>query len=81
MVIETLLARGFIVKKGKSLHAAVVAGELMGVLPMPLKDLGMTALWEQALDDIAEGKSPWMTLWQSSQPGPRSWSRKGFSRR
>lgn len=55
-VIETLLARGFIVKKGKSLRAAVVAGELMDVLPMPLKDPGMTALWEQALDDIAEGK-------------------------
>ena len=55
-VIETLLARGFIVKKGKSLRTAVVAGELMGVLPMPLKDPGMTALWEQALDDIAAGK-------------------------
>lgn len=55
-VIETLLARGFIVKKGKSLRAAVIAGELMDVLPMPLKDPGMTALWEQALDDIAEGK-------------------------
>ena len=55
-VIETLLARGFITKKGKSLRAAVVAGELMDVLPMPLKDPGMTALWEQALDDIAEGK-------------------------
>jgi DNA topoisomerase-3 len=55
-VIETLLTRGFIVKKGKSLRAAVVAGELMDVLPMPLKDPGMTALWEQALDDIAEGK-------------------------
>lgn len=55
-VIETLLARGFIVKKGKSLRAALVASELMDVLPMPLKDPGMTALWEQALDDIAEGK-------------------------
>lgn len=55
-IIETLLARGFIMKKGKSLRAAVVAGELMDVLPMPLKDPGMTALWEQALDDIAEGK-------------------------
>lgn len=55
-VIETLLARGFITKKGKSLRAAVVAAELMDVLPMPLKDPGMIALWEQALDDIAEGK-------------------------
>ncbi|MFS6933718.1 DNA topoisomerase III [Klebsiella oxytoca] len=55
-VIETLLARGYIVKKGKSLRATVIAGELMDVLPTPLKDPGMTALWEQALDDIAEGR-------------------------
>jgi DNA topoisomerase-3 len=55
-IIETLLSRGFIVKKGKSLRATVVAGELMDLLPLPLKDPGMTALWEQALDDIAEGR-------------------------
>ncbi|MGS3238041.1 DNA topoisomerase III [Klebsiella michiganensis] len=55
-VIVTLLARGFIEKKGKSLRATVVAGELMDLLPLPLKDPGMTALWEQTLDDIAEGK-------------------------
>lgn len=55
-IIETLLARGFIVKKGKFLQAAVVGAELMDVLPLPLKDPGMTALWEQALDDIAGGK-------------------------
>ncbi|MBC3211068.1 DNA topoisomerase III [Serratia fonticola] len=55
-IIETLLARGFIAKKGKSLRSTMVAGELMDVLPMPLKDPGMTALWEQALDEVAEGK-------------------------
>ncbi|PLR35052.1 DNA topoisomerase III [Chimaeribacter californicus] len=58
-VIETLLSRGFVVKKGKHLLATPVAGDLMDMLPAQLKDPGMTALWEQALDDIAAGR---MTL-------------------
>ncbi|EDX3117078.1 DNA topoisomerase III [Salmonella enterica subsp. enterica serovar Mississippi] len=58
-VIETLLKRGFVVKKGKHLLATPIAADLMAVLPAQLKDPGMTALWEQSLDDIAEGR---MTL-------------------
>lgn len=55
-VIETLLKRGFVVKKGKHLLATPIAADLMAVLPAQLKDPGMTALWEQSLDDIAEGR-------------------------
>ena len=55
-VIETLLKRGFVVKKGKYLLATPIAADLMAVLPAQLKDPGMTALWEQSLDDIAEGR-------------------------
>lgn len=53
-VIETLLKRGFVVKKGKHLLATPIASDLMDMLPAQLKDPGMTALWEQSLDDIAE---------------------------
>lgn len=55
-VIETLLKRGFVVKKGKHLLATPIAVDLMTALPAQLKDPGMTALWEQSLDDIAEGR-------------------------
>ena len=47
------------VKKGKHLLATPIAADLMAVLPAQLKDPGMTALWEQSLDEIAEGR---MTL-------------------
>ncbi len=55
-MIETLLKRGFVVKKGKHLLTTPIAADLMAVLPAQLKDPGMTALWEQSLDDIAEGR-------------------------
>ncbi|MEX0634908.1 hypothetical protein M8494_36180 [Serratia ureilytica] len=36
-----------------------IAGELIDALPTALTNPGMTALWEQALDEIAQGQ---MTL-------------------
>ncbi|HBT4924904.1 DNA topoisomerase III [Klebsiella pneumoniae] len=57
-IIETLLKRGYIRKEKRHLVATDSAGALMAMLPDIIKDPGMTALWEQALDDIAAGNLP-----------------------
>ncbi|ACR67567.1 DNA topoisomerase III [Edwardsiella ictaluri] len=55
-VLETLFSRHYLEKKGKHIHATLLARELIAALPETLTSPGMTALWEQALDDIAQGK-------------------------
>ncbi|MFE8147206.1 DNA topoisomerase III [Brenneria goodwinii] len=57
-IIETLRKRGYIKKQKRHLLATDSAVTLMAMLPDIVKDPGMTALWEQALDDIAAGKLP-----------------------
>ena len=52
--IQGLIDKGFLQKKGKSLLATEAAIMLMDSLPTMLKDPGLTALWEQALNQIAE---------------------------
>lgn len=52
--IQGLIDRGFLKKKGKSLLATNEAIALIDSLPLVLKDPGLTALWEQALNQIAE---------------------------
>ncbi|WP_226092979.1 DNA topoisomerase III [Dickeya oryzae] len=58
-ILDVLMKRGFLIKKGNHLHASDTACDLVDALPAALTQVGMTALWEQALDDIAAGK---MTL-------------------
>ncbi|OSM94920.1 DNA topoisomerase III [Lonsdalea populi] len=58
-ILETLFKRGYLEKKGKFLFSTPIAGELIDALPTALTNPGMTALWEQALDEIAQGQ---MTL-------------------
>lgn len=57
--IQGLIDKGFLKKKGKLILATDEAYFLIDNLPVTLKDPGLTALWEQALNLIAEGK---MTL-------------------
>lgn len=52
--IQGLIDKGFLKKKGKSLLATEEAISLIDNLPQMLKDPGLTALWEQALNQIAE---------------------------
>lgn len=54
-IIKTLLDRGFLVKHKKNLLSTDTGRALIDALPAPVKDPGTTALWEQALDDIAQG--------------------------
>ncbi|HGB3474246.1 TPA: DNA topoisomerase, partial [Salmonella enterica subsp. diarizonae serovar 61:l,v:z35] len=57
-IIETLLKRGYIRREKRHLIATDSAATLMTMLPDIVKDPGMTALWEQALDEIAAGRLP-----------------------
>ncbi|WP_353980867.1 DNA topoisomerase III [Salinicola endophyticus] len=54
-IIETLLKRGFIRKKGRTIVSTPVGQGLIAALPPQISNPGMTALWEQALDQVAEG--------------------------
>lgn len=58
-IIQTLLKRGYLIKRGRFLLATDTARTLMEALPETLKDPGTTALWEQMLDEVATGN---MTL-------------------
>lgn len=55
-IIKTLLDRGFLVKRKKQLISTDTGRVLIDALPAPVKDPGTTALWEQALDEIAQGQ-------------------------
>ena len=57
-VIETLLHRGYLRREKRYLISTDSAGALMEMLPDIVKDPGLTALWEQALDEIAAGRLP-----------------------
>lgn len=58
-ILNVLQARQFVVKKKKYLQSTQVGQALCDALPISLQEPGLTALWEQALDDIEAGK---MTL-------------------
>ncbi len=56
-IIEVLLKRQFISKQTKkNLISTPQARALIDALPDPVKDPATTAVWEQALEDIAQGK-------------------------
>lgn len=54
-IVETLEKRNYIERKKKNILATNTAFALIDALPSVLKDPGMTALWEQELEDIATG--------------------------
>lgn len=54
-IIETLLGRSFIQKKGRTIVSTPTGQGLIAALPPQISNPGMTALWEQALDMVAEG--------------------------
>ncbi|CDM91102.1 DNA topoisomerase III [Xenorhabdus bovienii] len=56
-ILDTLFKRRLIERKKKAIHATSLAQELIAGLPEVLTSPGMTALWEQSLDDIAQGKA------------------------
>ncbi len=57
-VLETLLARGYIERKGKTLVSTGKGRDLIRLLPPDLTDAALTAGWEDRLADIAAGNVP-----------------------
>ena len=55
-MIETLKKRGFIEEKKKSLLSTDKARQLIGALPAHIKSPGLTALFEQLLESVANGE-------------------------
>ncbi|RAT10776.1 MULTISPECIES: DNA topoisomerase III [Lonsdalea] len=55
-IVEQLLKRRFILRKGSKLMATELGSDVIDALPPQLTEPGMTALWEQALDEVAEGR-------------------------
>lgn len=57
-VIETLKDRGYIEVRGKKkeIYSTEIGRKLIEIVPSDLSDVALTAVWEQALSLIAEGK-------------------------
>lgn len=55
-IIETLKSRGYVEVKKKQIVSTPAGRAFIDAVPLELKDPGMTALWEQALDEIAKGE-------------------------
>lgn len=58
-IINGLLGRGYLLKKGRAIRASDAAFTLIDAVPAAITDPGTTAIWEQALDMIEAGQ---MTL-------------------
>ncbi len=61
-IIETLLQRGFILKQKKQIVSTQTGRALIAILPDEIKAPATTALWEQDLDDIAQGRGDLSTF-------------------
>ncbi|HCF9525299.1 TPA: DNA topoisomerase III [Pseudomonas aeruginosa] len=55
-IINGLLGRGYLLKKGRSVRASDAAFTLIDTVPAAIADPGTTAVWEQALDMIEAGQ-------------------------
>ncbi|ENP1270565.1 DNA topoisomerase III [Salmonella enterica] len=55
-IIDTLVKRGFLVREKKALRSTPLGRNLVDVLPGTLTNPGLTALWEQMLDEVAAGR-------------------------
>ncbi|QXI09127.1 DNA topoisomerase III [Pseudomonas zeae] len=58
-IISGLLNRGYLYKKGRSVHASESAFSIIDAVPAAIADPATTAIWEQAFDAIESGQ---MTL-------------------
>jgi len=55
-ILETLFKRTLFLKQGKQIISSAAARALIHALPKKVIDPALTAVWEDALDKIAEGK-------------------------
>jgi DNA topoisomerase-3 len=57
-IIKTLRERGYIADQGKHIVSTPLGRELVDTLPAPLTDPATTAVWEERLDELRQGKLP-----------------------
>ena len=55
-ILENLFKRGLLERKGKQIISSPAGRALVHALPKKVIDPALTAVWEDALDKIAEGK-------------------------
>ncbi|MCE4552580.1 DNA topoisomerase, partial [Xanthomonas hortorum] len=55
-IVNGLLKRSYLVKRGRSVRASEAAFTLIDAVPAAIADPGTTAVWEQALDMIETGQ-------------------------
>ncbi|MFV9650431.1 DNA topoisomerase III [Pseudomonas citrulli] len=55
-IIKGLIDRGYLLKKKRALMASPAAHTLIEAVPAAVADPGMTAIWEQALDEVEAGR-------------------------
>jgi DNA topoisomerase III len=55
-IIKGLIDRGYLLKKKRALMASAAAHTLIEAVPAAVADPGMTAIWEQALNEIEAGR-------------------------
>ena len=55
-IIKGLIDRGYLLKNKRALKASAAAHTLIEAVPAAVADPGMTAIWEQALDEIEAGR-------------------------
>ncbi|HHS0832878.1 TPA: DNA topoisomerase III, partial [Salmonella enterica subsp. enterica serovar Muenchen] len=55
-IIDTLVKRGFLERDKKVLRSTTKGRDLVNALPAALTSPGLTALWEQLLDEVAAGR-------------------------
>jgi DNA topoisomerase-3 len=55
-IIQGLLERGYLLKRGKTLAASPAAFALIDAVPRAIADPGTTAIWEQALEMVQTGE-------------------------
>lgn len=55
-IIKGLIDHGYLLKKHRALSASAAAHTLIEAVPKAVADPGMTAIWEQALDEIEAGR-------------------------
>lgn len=54
-IIQGLIGRGYLLKQGRAIRASQTASTLIDAIPRAIADPGTTAVWEQALDQVAAG--------------------------
>ena len=55
-IIQTLIKRQYVTKKGKALVSTAVGRDLVDAVPSDLKEAGSTAVMERALAQVAQGE-------------------------